>query len=196
MREKGAGRDDARLRREVTGMARRENGYITITAGMPDSHDGGSVHVDRLLNREQRRTLATRLRAQGWSYRRISAEMALPYATVLQWLDGEERPSGPVRAGIDSAPVMRARAVPAAPAPIPAPAAAPAAPAPPDGPSAAEMADMAQRIDRLTAAHEAQQAALAEMETRLVAAMEAQHRTLADRLLEGVKAMISRILPV
>jgi Homeodomain-like domain len=190
MREKGSGRDDARLRREVTGMGRQENGYITITAGMPDSHDGGSVHVDRLLNRDQRRTLATRLRAQGWSYRRISAEMALPYATVLQWLDGEERPAGPARGGIDSAPVMRARAIPAS-------APAPAAPVPPAGPSAAaEMADMARRIDRLTAAHQAQQAALAEMETRLVAAMEAQHRTLADRLLEGVKAMISKILPV
>jgi hypothetical protein len=194
MREKGSGRDDAHLRREVTGMARQENGYITITAGMPDSHDGGSVHVDRLLNRDQRRTLATRLRAQGWSYRRISAEMALPYATVLQWLDGDERPSSPVRGGVDSAPVMRARAVSA---PAPAPAAAPAAPVPPAGPSvAAEMADMARRIDRLTAAHQAQQAALAEMETRLVAAMEAQHRTLADRLLEGVKAMISKVLPV
>lgn len=197
MREKGVGRTDARLRKGMTGMPRQENGYITITAGMPDNHGGRSAHVDRLLSREKRRTLALRLRSQGWSYRRISNEMALPYATILQWLDDD--PAGPAPAGT-GLPVRApmAAAVPVvvpipAPSPVPAPlpSASPVAPAP-----SAEIADMAARIDRLTAAHEAQQAALVEMEARLVAAMEAQHRTLADRLMESIKAMIAKILPV
>lgn len=178
-------------------MARQGNGYITITAGMPDSHEGRSVHVDRLLNREQRRTLATRLRAQGWSYRRISAEMALPYATVRQWLDGDGGQVASVRGADDFAPPARLRSHPA-PVPRPAPAspAAPGAAGAPAGPSAAEIADMARRIDRLVAAQEAQRVALAEMEARLIAALEEQHRTLAERLLESVKAMIARLLPV
>ena len=47
-------------------------------------------HMDKQRTSAELRECVVRLRRQGWSYRRISAELGIPYITVNLWLDGPE----------------------------------------------------------------------------------------------------------
>ena len=53
-------------------------------------------HMDKHRTSTELREFVVRLRRQGWSYRRISTELGIPYITVNLWLDGPEAmPAGP-----------------------------------------------------------------------------------------------------
>jgi hypothetical protein len=177
-------------------MARGENGYITVTAGMPDLAQPRPAGLGRRLGRSEQRALALRLRDQGWSYRRISAELAVEYLLVRRWLDGETAP------GTHLTPPAPWIATGRPPMPAPAPrAAAPALPSapPPAEPAAAverlaaETRVLGEKIERLADAQAAQSAELSRVETRLVETIEAQHRTLTEKIVEALRALVSKL---
>ncbi|HSK40233.1 MAG TPA: helix-turn-helix domain-containing protein [Arenibaculum sp.] len=175
-------------------MAGSDNGYITITAGMPDPGARRRPPTDRRLSRGELCELAVKLRKQGWSYRRVSTELRVDYSTVRRWLDRDVLTvvPGPHRSRPSAAIVTTAPSVPAVPG---APGASPmAAGTPPSGLEdlVAENRRLGERIDRLARAQEAQVRAMTELEGRLVDAMEAQHRSLVERLVETVKSLFTR----
>ena len=54
------------------------------------------THPARPSEESDRQRLAERLRAQGWSYRRIAEELQVSYILVSRWLGGDgAMPSGP-----------------------------------------------------------------------------------------------------
>ncbi|MGQ9371233.1 helix-turn-helix domain-containing protein [Azospirillum sp. ST 5-10] len=175
-------------------MERGDDGYTHVVAGMPEPGSHLPPSARRRLSDEDRRALVERLRAQGWSYRRISSELNISYAAVARWLDGPEAagpplPPLPVRLG--------------APRPPHAAAATARAPEPePPAPAAADLVEhliaqnraLLDRVDRLTAAVTAQRQAIAELESRLVATMDDQHRKLGDRILDALR-LLRRIIP-
>jgi hypothetical protein len=81
-----------------------------------DLSDGGSPrrsaipHMDKQRTSAELREFVVRLRRQGWSYRRISTELGIPYVTVNLWLDGPEAmPAAPAASErAVAAPVVKA----------------------------------------------------------------------------------------
>lgn len=158
-------------------MGERTNGYITIVAGLPEAN---GVHVDGHASPSRRREIAERLRKQGWSYRRISDALSVPYGTVQSWFDDApirvpvavvDRPSGPPRllvvAGAGHPPaVVSTPAVP---------------------PLAA--AELTERLDRLAEAQRQQTEAMAVMEKRLLATFRAELKSLGQKLMDAIKAL-------
>jgi hypothetical protein len=183
-------------------MERGDGGYMRVVAGMPDPADRLPPSAGRRLKDEDRRALVERLRHQGWSYRRISDELNISYATVSRWLDGPEATDLPV----SSLPVSSLSATPL-PIRLAAPPAVRAAPLPPAGLPEPESASpllehlvaqnraLLQRVDQLAAAEAARTQAVADLELRLVAAMEEQHKRLGERLLESIKLLLRKLVP-
>ena len=166
-----------------------EDGYIIVAAGVSDAVERKPASADRRLNEKQQRDLVIHLRLKGWSYRRISSDLAISYSTVCLWLDsglpGGPAPLSPVKSfGADSP------SIESLPSPVRS--------LPP--PMLEELAEQNQalmsKVESLIAANEAQRKAVAEMETRLVASLESQHRKLGERLLEGIKALLAKVLPL
>ncbi|SMH63023.1 Homeodomain-like domain-containing protein [Azospirillum lipoferum] len=179
-------------------MERGDGGYMRVVAGMPDPANRLPPSAGRRLKEEERRALVARLRGQGWSYRRISDELNISYATVSRWLDGPEAavpplPPLPTRLG-----APRPSAAPSVPSSPAAPAATRLDTGPPSPALDHLMAQnhaLLHRIEQLAAAEAAHQRSLQELERRLLASMEEQHRKLGDRLLESVKSLLRKLLP-
>ncbi|MBP2233060.1 DNA-binding MarR family transcriptional regulator [Azospirillum agricola] len=180
-------------------MERGDGGYMRVVAGMPDPANRLPLSAGRRLKEEERRALVARLRGQGWSYRRISDELNISYATVSRWLDGAEAavpPLPPLPARLGAPRPSAAPSVPSSPATLP-----DASPPDTGRPSPALDHLMAQnhallhRVEQLVAAEAAHQRALQDLEQRLLAGIEEQHRKLGDRLLDSVKSLLRKLLP-
>lgn len=174
-------------------MARGENGYITVTAGMPDLAQSRPAGLGRRLGRAEQRALALRLRDQGWSYRRISAELAVEYPLVRRWLDGETAPgthlTPPAPWIATGRPPLPAVTAPGVAAPVPPPAESVAA----VERLVAETRALGEKIERLAQAQAAQSVELSKVEARLVETIEAQHRTLTEKIVEALRALVSKL---
>lgn len=181
-------------------MSRPATGHITVTAGMTDAGAERRLsRFDRKRPRLELQALAHRLRARGWSYRRIASELSVSYQTVSQWLDGDAG-----RLGIAYAPGIIEDAVSlpvAVPSRSPRPTASSLPPSiQPDVPvSAATLEELVaenrllrRRVDQLLNASEVQRRAMLDLEARLVSVMETQNRQLSDRILDGIKTLFSR----
>lgn len=171
-------------------MARGENGYITVTAGMPDLAGPRPAGLGRRLGRAEQRVLALRLRDQGWSYRRISAELSVGYPVIRQWLDGETAPGTHLTPPTPWAATGR----PSLPAPVVPRAAASSFPTAESITAverlAAETRALGEKIEHLAAA---QASELAGVEARLVEAIEAQHRSLTEKIVEALRSLVSKL---
>lgn len=179
-------------------MKRGDDGYMRVVAGMPDPANRLPPSARRRLTQEERRALVIRLRGQGWSYRRISGELNISYATVSRWLDDPDAVVSPLPllpAGPGPCPSAAPR--PAAPRPATMPPSAPEAGAPPPvlDHLLAQNRVLLRRVEQLVAADAARRQAMEGLERRLIATMEEQNRKLGDRLLEAVKTMLRKFLP-
>ncbi len=167
---------------------------MRVVAGMPDPKDRLPPSAGRRLKEDERRALVTRLRGQGWSYRRISDELNISYAVVSRWLDGPEAagqplpslPSGlgaprlPVVSMVDRAPIFHVSAESSPPI---------------LEHLATQNRALLQRVDQLVAAEAASRRALDDLELRLTATIEDQNKKLAARLLESIKSLFRKFLP-
>lgn len=175
-------------------MERDDAGYLRVVAGMPDPKDRLPSSAGRRLKDDERRALVERLRRQGWSYRRISNELNISYATVAQWLDGPEAASPPleplpIRIGAPRPPVASARAPVAA---LPEPESA----LPLIEHLIAQNRALLQRVDHLATVSAAQKQAIADLEVRLVTNIEDQHKKLGERLLDSIKLLLRKFSPL
>lgn len=179
-----------RQQRGTASMERGDSGYLHVVAGMPDQQERLPNSAGRRLDESARRALVERLRHQGWSYRRISGELNISYATVSRWLDGPE-----ASAPLDPLPIR-----------FTAPHRPTAAVARPDLPSPHESGSpqplieqlitqnrtLLHRVDQLVVASTVQQQAIADLEARLVANIEDQHKKLGERLLDSIKLLFGK----
>jgi hypothetical protein len=75
---------------------------VSETGNGGSSRGGGDMpHLPRRLSRPQKRTLAVRLRNQGWSYRHIAQELHVPYRDVAHWLDNGATFAQPARMAVE-----------------------------------------------------------------------------------------------
>lgn len=165
------------------------NGYITITAGVGEAGPSGP---QRHLTTEGKRELAERLRKQGWSFRRISAELKMPYLSVRQLLDVDlpvQRGETPGYSLVDAPPRpigtsvsgLRGSMLSAGGTSV-----TTIVSVDPDG-------LLVRRLDDLAAAQDRQLAATQALERRLVDAMQRENRSLLDKILKGFRDIISQL---
>ncbi|WP_448188533.1 helix-turn-helix domain-containing protein [Azospirillum sp. sgz301742] len=174
-------------------MERGDSGYLHVVAGMPDQQERLPNAAGRRLDDSARRALVERLRRQGWSYRRISSELNISYATVSRWLDGPAAAAPleplPIRLGAPRRPTAAA-ARPEAPPPHES-----GAPQPLIEQLITQNRTLLHRVDQLVTASTAQQQAIADLEARLVANIEDQHKKLGERLLDSIKLLLAKFIP-
>jgi hypothetical protein len=179
-------------------MAQGGNGYVTIGVGLLNGGNGGeraavalaSATSTRMSEAERERRMR-RLRHEGWSYRRIASTLGVSYAVVCRVLDGDVvTPSGMVVS------------VPLPPRPVPA-TSAPGGLASHSLPAmptvledlVVEMRGLRQAVDGVAAQCEAQRGGLARLERTLVSTLQSENRALGQRLLDGVRGLLDRMLP-
>ena len=178
-------------------MERGDAGYLRVVAGMPDPKDRLPSGAGRRLKGEERRALVERLRRQGWSYRRISDELNISYATVARWLDGPEAASPPLGPLPIRSVSLHNGAARLTVASVHAP------PALPEPDSALPLIEhlisqnraLLQRVDQLASVSAAQKQAIADLEVRLVSNIEDQHKKLGERLLDSIKLLLRKFSP-
>jgi transposase-like protein len=179
-------------------MQRGDGGYMRVVAGMPDASERLPPSAGRRLKEEERRALVERLRQQGWSYRRISDELNISYATVSRWLDGPEAASPPLtplplRLSVVTESGASAPRRSVAPSPP-----ASALPAVVESPSpllehlVAQNRLLLHRVDQLVTAEAARKQAMDDLELRLVANIEEQHKKLGERLFDSIKSLLRK----
>ena len=165
-------------------------GAIRVAAGLSDEIETGVANpriprLRRHLLPEQQRELALRLRHEGWSYRRIAAQLGVPYPTVCRWLDGPAAVTPASTATAQrgspvsvSPPVVPKRSVGQTSLPIPEKAAV--------MPTLAELIDQNRRLSELVEQLLQEQAVLKQaivaVENRLRESMEQLRQSLLERL--------------
>lgn len=181
----------------------RTGGIETVNIEAPAP--GGAV--PRLMRGRDRAAMARRLRRDGWSYRRISDAIGLPYNEVSRLLDNDVALScDPIRLP----PLATASARPAAapesglppamapPSPPPLAVAAPRLPVSNGTNGAAAAANtkvLLQKVDSLTRTADEHRKALEQL-SRDVAEVKAEQRALSRRLQELFTALWQRLLEV
>jgi hypothetical protein len=170
-------------------------GAIRVAAGLGDDIETSAANpriprLRRHLTPEQQRKLALRLRHEGWSYRRIAAQLGVPYPTVCSWLDG------PAAMTLTSTAIDK-RGPPVAVSTLVVPKRSVGQVSPPPSEKAAVMPTLAELIDQNRRLSEQVEQLLQEqavlkqaivaVEDRLRASMEQRRQSLLERLEDAGK---------
>lgn len=175
-------------------MPRPESENLRVEAGLLRPAEALPPSAGRRSTEAEKRALAERLRARGWSYRRIAEDLTVSYRTVARWLDGAEGTGGGT--AVTALPVrLEPRRPPTAqparpPAPRPSPPARPA--------EERELAErlleenraMAAQLERLVTLSVAQHKAILDLEARLARRIDEGGIRLVDRFLRGLRLLL------
>lgn len=178
----------------------RTGGIETVNIEAPAP--GGTV--PRMMRGRDRAAMARRLRRDGWSYRRISDAIGLPYNEVSRLLDNDTALScEPIRLpplpSATAGPALP-EAVVAAPPPLPPPPVAAAVRLPLSngtngGAAAANTKVLLHKVDSLARTAEEHRRALEQL-SRDVAEVKVEQRALSQRLQELFTALWQRLLEI
>lgn len=175
-------------------MQRPESENLRVEAGLVQPAEALPTSAGRRSSEAEKRALAERLRALGWSYRRIADDVRVSYRTVARWLDGTE--------GTGGGPAVAA--LPVRLEPRRPPTAQPARPSPPRPPPPArptgerELVDrlldenraMAAQLERLATLSVAQHQAILDLEARLARRIDEGGVRLVERFLRGLRLLL------
>jgi hypothetical protein len=186
-------------------MAELVNGYITVRTGLVEAAPAPVQRVPRSRQPtdSELRQRVTRLRRDGWSYRRIAATLEVRYTIIAEILDGPTIWVGDYRdtpsaaetlPAVVAGPVEPGRAVPAPRRAAPVRVVA----ATDDAIEAVlvQHARLSDKVDALLRSAEQQRTALTRLETSILGTIRTENARLIDRVTAGVKGLLERLLPL